>query len=157
MMMTDQKIKVVRLQKLMFNSAQHQRRISLAHLRHQHADRLTPSIAQRPGKQIWPVVQPLRSSQNTVLSLLGNGARRRSCTENPGNCGHGQPQMVGQHLKAYRLRLSLRRSGCGCGYSRASGHPCSLSQKNITTEINPTYLDTSFVKEAVFPTRQSIA
>src|SRR5258708_32009187 len=50
MMMADQKIEIIRLQQLMLNSTQHQRRISLAHLRHQHTDRLAPSIAQGAGK-----------------------------------------------------------------------------------------------------------
>src|ERR1700732_2647841 len=50
MMMTDQEIKIIRLQKMSFDSAQHKGRIALAHLGHQNTDRLAPSIAQRAGK-----------------------------------------------------------------------------------------------------------
>jgi len=43
----DNKIKIPLLQKVVFNPGQDQRRVSIADLRHHHADRKTPLRAQR--------------------------------------------------------------------------------------------------------------
>ncbi len=75
--MAAQKRSIPRLHQPLLKPAQHQRRVPLADLRHQHPDRHRVPPPQRPRQRIRSVVQLPRRRKDPVLRRLRNRLRRR--------------------------------------------------------------------------------
>src|SRR5437763_1780311 len=73
MTVTGDKIKVALLQKMVFDAAQDQGRVSLADFRHHDADSETALGAQRARKKIWTVIELARGCKDAFLGFLRDG------------------------------------------------------------------------------------
>src|ERR1700722_12214808 len=87
MMMAHHKVEVIVLEKLLFDAAQHKRRISFAHFRHDHADREAAFISKRARKDIRLVVELLGRLKYSRLRSRRNRSRGMRSTQYAGDGG----------------------------------------------------------------------
>src|SRR5579859_4330376 len=70
--MADDEIKIAFLQKMIFNARHNERGVSLADLRDENANGVTPLLSERAGQVIRPVIQFARRFANQFLRMMRN-------------------------------------------------------------------------------------
>ena len=86
--------KVVVFSQVFFNPANHHGAVGIANLFGNHADRISPTQAQRARKKVGPVVQSLRRFDDAVLGMLRNRARCRRVIQRGGNRAGSKTEVI---------------------------------------------------------------